>query len=214
MVSCPPASTLLTGMATTLSSLPVRVKNIFATRTWLENVRFFLTSSCLLYWLQCGFNEDNTSFTPRSWSFASFLLSFWTGILLKSQQLWGANFNYVGERVLIKHAFAITWRTSAQWTEFVTFWLLLRNASVCDPMGLKYEPSVFRGVKAHFYLLYFPIFLASRTVYSSLSVLNTQDGFSPHRNWCGSDGIVAIHTRHFTFQYLSPLKKIYLCLKK
>lgn len=64
------------GTGTALSSLPMIVKNIFAARTWLESVRIFLTSSCLLYWLQGGFNEDNTSFTPRSWSFAFFSLSF------------------------------------------------------------------------------------------------------------------------------------------
>lgn len=55
-----------------------------AARTWLENVRFFLTSSCLLYWLQSGFNEDNTTFTPSSWSFAFFSTSFWTEIQFNS----------------------------------------------------------------------------------------------------------------------------------
>lgn len=135
MVSCPPANTLLTGMGTTISSLPVIVKNIFAARTCLENARFSLTSGCLLYWLQSGFNEDNTC-TPRSWSFAFFSLSFWTEIWL-SLQLRGASFKWSGKTVLIKHTSAITWKTSSQWTVFVTFWLLLRNTSVCDPTGLK-----------------------------------------------------------------------------
>lgn len=152
MVSCPSASTLLIGMGATLSSLPIIVKNIFAARTWLENVRFFLTSSCLLYLLQSGFNEDNISFTPRSWSFAFFHSSFEQK--LSSRQLCGARFKYAGKTVLIKHAFAITWRTSTQWTVFATFGLLLRNTSVCDPTGLKYEPAVSRGVQTHLFTFY------------------------------------------------------------
>lgn len=53
MVSRPPASSLLAGMETALSCLPMIIKTVFATKRGLENFGIFLTSNRLLYWLQC-----------------------------------------------------------------------------------------------------------------------------------------------------------------
>lgn len=53
MVSRPPASSLLAGMETALSCLPMIIKTVFATKSGLENFGIFLTSNRLLCWLQC-----------------------------------------------------------------------------------------------------------------------------------------------------------------
>lgn len=119
--------------------------------------------------------------------------------------------------MLIKHSFAVTWRTSAQWTVFVTFWLLLRNTSICDPMGLKYEPAVSRGVKAHLFTSYiftssFPAELSTAALMDWIARMVfhlTEINMALMVSWQFTQSKILLYSSQQQQQ-----QKVYLCLKK